>query len=574
MFSDKRLMTSVVTIVADVFLTLFRVALAYMTGSSALMADAYHSVTDLSVSIIFLVCMLIKVWQDKTGNKKRIEFAKKFESGTVILAAIIILCVPYKVITETSRYSTSSIENVWVGIIGVIFIIVSVFAIAKLKTYVGKKTGSLALEADGYHSMVDLFTSVAVLFSLIGLLIGIDLDGIVAVIIAILIAVSGLELLMSGIKSLSNHKEIEQYSLFEVIQSTLKNRFKHKMVHQPFIEVGRYLYKVKLRAVFIVVLGYLGSGFTQVQLGQQGIIQLFERAVFYKETPGLAYSLPWPFGHVLVVSADDVRTVTVGSEASEYTRRNGRRMWFEINANRASRDDTTYIQTGDENLVYVQLEVHYSLTEAARSHFVYDDIDGIVARVSETNLWRITASLQYNELLSSTYTHFSNEIEQQIAEDLKRHQIPVKLHGILVQNIQPPASLVSVYRDVVNAHQESENLVNQAIALSYEMLPLARSESINKLGQIQANAISRRESATGDSTRFSLQSNQFSHNEDAFGFEKYMTSMTNALSGKELIIVDPRFDKHDYRVWSQNSQQRIFLQQRDLQQKQLEQGGS
>ncbi len=361
MLSDKRLLTSLITIAADVALTLFRVLLAYFTGSSALMADAYHSVTDLSVSVIFLMCMLIKVWQDRTGNEKRISIARKIESMTVVLAALVILCIPYQIIMSTRQYASVDVENIWLGIFGVMFIILSVFAIARLKTYVGKKTGSLALEADGYHSMVDLFTSIAVLFSLIGLLLGIDIDELVAVIIALLIGLSGLELLVSGLKSLIKNEVLEQVSLFDTVKGWYTKDFAGKQVFESIKSRWQILTHYKYYMLIGGLTVYALSGFVQVSLGQQGIIQVLNKTVYIKEQPGLAYAPPWPLGQSILVANHEIKSVVIGSDVSDYTRRNGERMWFEIHANRADRDDSSYIQTGDHNLVFVQAELHYQL---------------------------------------------------------------------------------------------------------------------------------------------------------------------------------------------------------------------
>ncbi|MGL6259821.1 cation transporter [Vibrio sp. WXL210] len=559
MFSDKRLLTSLTTIAADVLLTMLRVGLAYITGSSALMADAYHSITDLSTSIIFLVCMLIRVWQDKTGNPTRMRIAKYIESWTVIIASIIILFIPYRVVSNARQYSSDNIENIWIGIFGVIFIIVCVFAIARLKTYVGRKTGSISLEADGYHSMVDLFTSIAVLISLVGLLIGIDLEQLVAVVIAVLIGVSGVELLISGITSLFNSTRVEPISLFELFKTWYKNKRHTWRLFDTTAHYGHWIIRKKYPLIFASIAIYLTTGFVQVGLGQQAIIQLFERTVYIQQQPGLAYALPWPFGRVIPVSSGDIRSVIIGSTASDYTRRNGRRMWLEIHANRVSRDDSSYIQTGDDNLLFLQLEVQYRLTEPAISYFDFDDIDSLVKRASEAVLWRQVAMSHYSDLLATSYDQFASQLQQKLSESLEQLALPVQVQGIFVQNLQPPAALVSIYRDVVNAHQDSEDQVNQAISQSFATLPLVRAQVTDQLGRAKADSIDTLWSAQGDSARYALLSEQFKANQVAFSFEQYIKAMTESLTGKELIIADPRFDKRDYRVWKEQHLQPVLF---------------
>ncbi|MGR5411509.1 cation transporter [Vibrio astriarenae] len=550
MLSDKRLITSLITIVADVCLTSFRILLAYITGSSALMADAYHSVTDLSVSVIFLVCMLIKVWQENSGNHRRMAFARKIESFTVIVASLVILCIPYKVMTNVNEFASVDIENIWLGILGVIVIILSVFAIARLKTYVGRKTGSLALEADGYHSMVDLFTSVAVLFSLIGLLVGIDLDEFVAFIIAILIGLSGFELLLSGLKSLFRNEDIEQISLIDVLRVWFVKLTQEKAAVQAVVNLLNNLYGNKYPLLALSISLYLLSGFVQVPLGYQGIVQTLNRTIAIKSEAGLAYAPPWPFGQTILVPKDEIKSVIVGSKISDYTRRNGERMWFEIHSNRANKDDTTYIQTGDDNLIFLQIELQYQIKDPALNYFEYENIDVIVMHLAESSLWKQVATTRYVEVLTSTYSEFSDDLQNLIEEKLKVLDIPVFVKGVYVKGIQPPAPLVAVYRDVVNASQDKENIVNKARAQSYEQIPIVKAQSVKETAEVKAAAVEHVYAAKGDSHRFELLSVLHNANSSAFEFERYVESMGRAISGKNLVVVDPMIDKHDYRIWA------------------------
>ncbi|WP_026972704.1 protease modulator HflK family protein [Aliagarivorans marinus] len=550
MHIDRRIRTSIIAIFADLGLTLLRIGLAVLTGSAALMADAYHSGSDLLVSVVFFGCVLLRVWQERKGCDKALRRAKRIESLAVIAVACAILLLPYQVIMEADRLSANAIDNLWLGVLGVSAIILAIYFMARLKTHVGKQTDSLALEADGYHSMVDLFTSIAVLLSLLGMMIGIDLDEFVAVLIALLIGFSGFELLISGIRSLVKGEEFDKLSLGEWALDALRKVALGRMCHRLFCNTFGWFKAHVGKLSALALLAYFASGLTVIPYGDQGIEQQLGRTVRSGIEPGLHYHLPWPWGQMIRVSHQEVRSLTVGSERSSYTRSNGDGLWFEIFGSRAHRDNTNYLQTGDENLIFLELALQYRLLNASDIYHRYDNVDELVQRIAEGALWQQTAQVSYEQLLEQSHSAFSEAIAAAIHSELDDLGIENQIVGVQLQKIQPPASLVEVYRDVLNAHQESQDSVNQAIASRLNTLPMARAGIIAEQAQVESRAVERTLRAEGDALRFSQLAEVYQQNPQAFQFELQLRSAELALSQRQLTLVDPRIDQHDFRVWA------------------------
>jgi len=79
MFADRRIRTSLIAIGADLFLTALKLGLALATGSAALLADAYHSGTDLVVSLVLLGSLVIRHRQERKSDAQGSERARKLE---------------------------------------------------------------------------------------------------------------------------------------------------------------------------------------------------------------------------------------------------------------------------------------------------------------------------------------------------------------------------------------------------------------------------------------------------------------------------------------------------------------
>ncbi|WP_086929896.1 cation diffusion facilitator family transporter [Agarilytica rhodophyticola] len=221
MIIDKRIRTSLLAIAADLSLTFVKLLLAVVTGSSVILADAFHSLTDLLVSLVLLSSIVVKISQERRNSQLGIAVAHRLESCLSILVAVVILYLPFEIINEAQQ-EKEAISNIWLGIIGMTAVISVVAYMSHLKICTGRDTSSPALEADGYHSLVDVFTSIAVLLSLVCHVFGVYLDSAIAIIIAMVIGFSGVQLLLAAVKDFINSEALAKtVAKSECSQSTV-----------------------------------------------------------------------------------------------------------------------------------------------------------------------------------------------------------------------------------------------------------------------------------------------------------------------------------------------------------------
>ena len=133
MLSDRRIRTSLIAIGADLLLTGAKVGLALLTGSAALRADAYHSGTDLVVSLVLLVSLIIRFRQERKGAQAG-QKARMLESLLAIAVALLILYIPVEILLELNARSAEDVRFLWAGILGVLVILALVHFMARLKT--------------------------------------------------------------------------------------------------------------------------------------------------------------------------------------------------------------------------------------------------------------------------------------------------------------------------------------------------------------------------------------------------------------------------------------------------------
>ncbi|EIJ33587.1 protease modulator HflK family protein [Thiothrix nivea] len=553
LFNDRRIRTSLLAILADALLVVIKMATAWATGSAALLADAYHSITDFAVSTILLVGLVTRHRQERTGNPAAIARAYRFEAILAILVALLILYVPVEIVREVQGRSPEELKNLWVGIAGVLLSIAIAWFMARLKTWVGRDTDSPALEADGYHSQMDVFSSIAVLVSLVGMMIGIYLDEIVAVIIAVMVGVAGVELLVAGFRSLLRGGELQQLSLLETATRSLAANRVYRWLQAPFIGLWQtYQRTSKVLLLVLALCLYATSGLSIVPHGQVGIKQVLNRSQGAELPPGLYYALPWPFGDMQLLTAGYVNTLTLGrvETPAAATPPAPQLLWQQaFLSDPEDRYDALLMTTSDENLVNIQLSLHYQTQPTLPLQVNSADTDRLIAHVAESALWQQVSRLSFRQLLDTPRDAFAASIASQIKADMQALGLPLVSVNAQIQSLQPPPRVVQVYRDAFDARQEQQRLELEASGERAAELSKANAAKLQRLTTADSNRSEQQQRALGDAQRFREISSVFRQYPEVIRFNQYLDTVTDKLAGKPLTITDPAIHSNDLRVW-------------------------
>lgn len=169
-----------------------------MSGSIALRADAFHSLSDVVASSTVLGGLFIA----KRKSRSFPYGLYKVENLASVVVALAILYAGYEIAVEAIHGGTVELQNVGATIASVLCAMGVAFIYSIYATRVGRKINSPSLVADAKHIGVDMFAGAAVLAGLVGSLAGIDLDRVSAFIVVAIIVWSGGKILSDGIRVL------------------------------------------------------------------------------------------------------------------------------------------------------------------------------------------------------------------------------------------------------------------------------------------------------------------------------------------------------------------------------------
>jgi cation diffusion facilitator family transporter len=189
------------SIIANTLLFILKYWAGIVTGSVAIIADAWHTLSDSVTSIIVIV-------GTKASNKPADEehpfgHGRAEIIGSVIIG-VLLAVIGFEFVLESIARLKGG-ESTKYGTIALVVTIVSILmkeGMAQYAFWAARKTGSKSLQADGWHHRSDAFSSIVIL---IGIFLGPYfwwVDGAMGIIIAILIFIGTYQILRDAISTL------------------------------------------------------------------------------------------------------------------------------------------------------------------------------------------------------------------------------------------------------------------------------------------------------------------------------------------------------------------------------------
>jgi cation diffusion facilitator family transporter len=179
-------------------LTLINLAIAAASGSLAVAAEMVHNLVDLAASVAVLAGLKISQRQSKAFPYG----LYKVENVVAVGVALLIFVSGYEIAKEAllSPSQEATVEG-WM-LVGVGLSAAIPFLFGRYELRAGKAANSPALTAEAQEYRVHVFSSGLVMAALIGQTVGWPLDRAAALIIVLLIAKMGWELLSDGMRVL------------------------------------------------------------------------------------------------------------------------------------------------------------------------------------------------------------------------------------------------------------------------------------------------------------------------------------------------------------------------------------
>lgn len=210
--------------VANAILLIFKFIAGFLGHSSAMIADAVHSLSDFLTDIVILIFVKIS---NKPADKNHDYGHGKFETLATFIIGVVLLAVGIMIFWSGASKIFMSIKGIELeqpGMLAFWAAIVSIIvkeAIARYTIINGRRLNSKAVEANAWHHRSDALSSIGAAAGIAGaIFLGPKwriLDPLAAVVVSIFILIMAVKFLVSCIS------EFMEHSLSEDIENEIIN---------------------------------------------------------------------------------------------------------------------------------------------------------------------------------------------------------------------------------------------------------------------------------------------------------------------------------------------------------------
>jgi membrane protease subunit HflK len=273
---------------------------------------------------------------------------------------------------------------------------------------------------------------------------------------------------------------------------------------------------IGLGALVLVVLWGLASFYT-VRPEEQSV-ELFLGEYSQTGNPGLNFA-PWPFVTAEVLPVTREQTEDIGVSTS-------------------SRSQSGLMLTTDENIVDIDFQVVWNISDPSDYLFNLRDGPQTVRAVSESAMREIIARSELAPVLNRDRGLIEQDAFDLIQATLDGYESGITIIRVNLDKADPPREVIDAFRDVQAAEQERDRLERQADAYANRVLAGARGEAAQLLEEAEAYRAKVVNEAEGEASRFLAVLDEYRLAPEVTRKRLYLETMEQVLGRVDKIILD------------------------------------
>lgn len=272
-------------------------------------------------------------------------------------------------------------------------------------------------------------------------------------------------------------------------------------MHDPQVQVEelrRWVKKNRQRVVaifFTLVAGFavVSTAYT-IDPEEVGVVLRFGKHVATTD-PGLHFKLPFGIDRVHKVAVRRQQKAEFGFRTVRADVRS------QMARNRASTAEAEML-TGDLNVATVEWSVQYVIAAPEKYLFRFRNIDATLRMMAEATMRSVVGDHAIDELMTQDREAIADQAKMLLTDLNRLYDTGIQIHQVKLLTVNVPVGVQPALREVEEARQERERMVNQAWAEYNKVVPRARGRAEQALQKAAGYAIERTNQAQGDAARF------------------------------------------------------------------------
>ncbi len=220
-----------VSIIGNICLFALKYWVGIVSGSIALMADAWHTLSDSISSVVVIVGAKLA---SKEPDKDHPFGHGRWELISAIIIAIILVLIAIGFITDAiAQLKTKASANF--GTLALVVTAVSIVVkelMAQYAFYLGRKSGSSTVKADGWHHRTDALSSLVILIGILFKNYFWWIDGVLGLIVSLMLMFAAYGILKESVNKILGEEPGEE--LIEEIKKLISSLYDYEISPHHF----------------------------------------------------------------------------------------------------------------------------------------------------------------------------------------------------------------------------------------------------------------------------------------------------------------------------------------------------
>ncbi len=234
--------------------------------------------------------------------------------------------------------------------------------------------------------------------------------------------------------------------------------------------------------------------------------------------PGLNFA-PWPFVSATKVPVNLEQTTDIGNGS-------------------AGENDTGLMLTRDQNIVDIEFQVVWNVSDPAKYLFNLADPADTIRAVSESAMRDIIARSELAPILNRDRGRIASDLRAAVQSTLDTYDSGINVVRVNLAKADPPREVIDSFRQVQAAQQERDRLEKEADAYANRVTAGSRGQAAQLIEEAEAYRAQAVNDAQGEASRFTAVYQEYIKAPEVTRKRMYLETMEKVLGGMNKVLLD------------------------------------
>ena len=260
--------------------------------------------------------------------------------------------------------------------------------------------------------------------------------------------------------------------------------------------------------LMVAVVAWVISGFYTIREAERGVVLRFGK--FYQSVePGLRWKATF-IDQVIPVDVESVRSLPAAG----------------------------FVLTQDENVVRVEMDVQYRVSDARKYLFSVTNADDSLSQATDSALRYVVGHTTMDEVLTRGREKVRQDTWQELEKTIEPYDMGITVVDVNFLPARPPEEVKDAFDDAISAQEDEERFIREAEAYAREVEPKARGQVKRLEEEAQGYKQQIVLKATGEVARFNEMLPQYLAAPQLTRERIYLDTMEEIYSKVNKVVVD------------------------------------